>query len=76
MSNQPSRLETLLTLCFFRKTIGHVHRDVYKNFEGKKYGGVYAFTKPIFVFRDPDIAIDLVERKIFKELYRENKHVL
>jgi len=40
---------------FFRKTIGHVHRDIYKKLEGEKYAGVYVFTKPIFVFRDPDI---------------------
>jgi cytochrome P450 family 6 len=40
---------------FFRKPIKHVHRDIYKNLVGEKYGGVYAFTKPIFVLRDPDI---------------------
>jgi len=39
----------------FRKPIGHVHEEFYKKLEGEKYGGIYAFTKPIFVFRDPDI---------------------
>jgi len=40
---------------FFRKSVGHVHEEFYKKLEGEKYGGIYAFTKPIFVFRDPDI---------------------
>ena len=40
---------------FFRKSIGHAHEDSYKKLEGEKYGGIYAFTKPMFVFRDPDI---------------------
>jgi cytochrome P450 family 6 len=39
----------------FRKTIGHVHEELYKRLEGEKYGGIYAFTKPKFLFRDPDI---------------------
>jgi len=40
---------------FFRKSIGHVYEEFYKKLEGEKYGGIYSFTKPIFVFRDPDI---------------------
>jgi cytochrome P450 family 6 len=40
---------------FFRKSFGHVLEDVYKKLEWEKYGGIYVFTKPMFVFRDPDI---------------------
>jgi cytochrome P450 family 6 len=40
---------------FFRKSIGHVYEELYKKLDGEKYGGVYAFTKPICIFRDPDI---------------------
>jgi len=41
-------------LCL-RKSIGSIFEDIYKKLEGQKYGGIYACTKPIFVFRDPDI---------------------
>ena len=54
MSHQNSRLETSLTLCFLG-SIGHALEDVYKKLEGEKFGGIYAFTRPMFVFRDPDI---------------------
>jgi len=40
---------------FFRKSIGLIHEEFYKNLEGRKYGGIYACTKPMFLFRDPDI---------------------
>ena len=32
-----------------------MNEEFYKKFEGKKYGGIFAFTKPVFIFRDPDI---------------------
>ena len=40
---------------FLRKPIGHIHEEFYKKLEGEKYGGMYALTKPIFLFLDPDI---------------------
>jgi cytochrome P450 family 6 len=40
---------------FFRKSIGHVYEDLYKKLDGEKYGGIYAFTNPMFIFRDPDV---------------------
>ena len=38
-----------------RKTIGQVHQSSYRKLEGKKYGGIYSFTEPRFLLRDPDI---------------------
>jgi cytochrome P450 family 6 len=40
---------------FLRKTIGQVHQSNYKKLEGNKYGGVYTFTEPRFMVRDPDV---------------------
>jgi cytochrome P450 family 6 len=40
---------------FLRKTIGQVHQSSYRKLEGKKYGGIYSFTEPRFLLRDPDI---------------------
>jgi cytochrome P450 family 6 len=51
---------------FFRKSIGHVHEEFYKELEAEKYGGIYAFTKPIFVFRDPDIIKNVLVKDIMK----------
>jgi cytochrome P450 family 6 len=39
----------------FRKSIGQTYENIYKKLEGEKYGGIYAFAKPRFIFRDPDI---------------------
>ena len=39
----------------FRKYLGHVLEKIYKELDGQKYGGIYSFTKPGFIFRDPDI---------------------
>jgi cytochrome P450 family 6 len=38
-----------------KKSFGHAYEDLYKKLDGQKYGGIYAFTKPMFIFRDPDI---------------------
>jgi cytochrome P450 family 6 len=40
---------------FLRKTIAHVQEDLYKKLDGEKYGGIYAFSIPMFIVRDPDI---------------------
>ncbi|PNF35807.1 putative cytochrome P450 6a14 [Cryptotermes secundus] len=42
-------------LIFVRKSIGHMFVDLYKKLDGEKYGGTYMFTKPGFIFRDPEI---------------------
>jgi cytochrome P450 family 6 len=42
-------------LIFMRKSLGHVFADLYQKLDGEKYGGTYMFTKPVFIFRDPDI---------------------
>ena len=42
-------------LWFLRKNIGQVHQTNYKKLEGEKYGGIYTFAEPRFLFRDPDI---------------------
>jgi cytochrome P450 family 6 len=42
-------------LILLRKSTGHVFADLYKKLDGEKYGGTYMFTKPGFIFRDPDI---------------------
>jgi cytochrome P450 family 6 len=57
---------------FFRKSIGHVLEDVYKKLEGEKYGGIYAFTKPMFVFRDPDI----IKNVLVKDFTSFHDHAL
>ena len=40
---------------FFRTSVGIAFQNIYKELDGKKYGGTYALTKPGFIFRDPDI---------------------
>jgi cytochrome P450 family 6 len=50
---------------FFRKPIAHVNEEFYKKLEGEKYGGVFAFTKPIFLFRDPDIIKNVLVKDFF-----------
>ena len=47
----------------FRKSIEFIYEDIYRKLEGKKYGGVYACTKPIFVFRDPDIIKNILVKE-------------
>ncbi|XP_023712683.1 probable cytochrome P450 6a14 [Cryptotermes secundus] len=42
-------------LMFVRKPLGHMFADLYKKLDGEKYGGTYIFTKPGFIFRDPEI---------------------
>jgi cytochrome P450 family 6 len=42
-------------LIFLRKHMGYMFSDLYKKLDGEKYGGTYMFTKPGFIFRDPDI---------------------
>jgi cytochrome P450 family 6 len=42
-------------LLFCRATVGLVFENIYKELDGEKYGGTYAFTKPGFIFRDPEI---------------------
>ena len=43
-----------------RKPIGDIFADIYNNFEGHKFGGMYIFTSPRFVFRDPDLIKDVL----------------
>jgi cytochrome P450 family 6 len=43
-----------------RKPIGHVCVDVYKKFEGHKFGGTYIFMSPRFLVRDPDLIKDVL----------------
>jgi len=43
-----------------RKPIGDVFADIYKKFEGHKFGGMYIFTSPRFVIRDPDLIKDIL----------------
>jgi cytochrome P450 family 6 len=38
-----------------RKPMGHVFQDLYKKFDGAKYGGTYMLAKPGLVFCDPEI---------------------
>jgi cytochrome P450 family 6 len=47
-------------LILMRKSAGHVFADLYKKLDGEKYGGTYLFTKPGFIFRDPDIIKDVL----------------
>ena len=49
----------------FRKSIGLVYDEFYKKLEGQKYGGIYACTKPILVFRDPDIIKNVLVKDFF-----------
>jgi cytochrome P450 family 6 len=42
-------------LMFLKRSVGHVKADIYMKLDGEKYGGSYMFTKPEFIFRDPDI---------------------
>jgi cytochrome P450 family 6 len=42
-------------MLFLSSSIGHTFEKIYKKLDGEKYGGTYAFTKPGFIFRDPDI---------------------
>jgi cytochrome P450 family 6 len=45
---------------FLKKSFGRVYEELYKKLDGEKYGGVYAFTKPVFIFRDPDIVKNIL----------------
>jgi len=56
----------------FRKSIGHVLEDVYKKLEGEKFGEIYSFTKPMFVFRDPDI----IKNVLVKDFMSFHDHAL
>jgi cytochrome P450 family 6 len=40
---------------FLRKTIGEQFRDLYRELDGEKFGGMFTLTQPGFIFRDPDI---------------------
>jgi cytochrome P450 family 6 len=42
-------------LLLLRKPIGHAFAEIYKKLDGEKYGGFYAFAKPGFIFRDPEV---------------------
>jgi len=42
-------------MLFLKASIGHLFENIYKELESQKYGGTYTFTKPGFIFRDPDI---------------------
>jgi cytochrome P450 family 6 len=42
-------------LMFLRMSVGHMFAKLYKKLDGEKYGGTYTFTKPGFIFRDPEI---------------------
>jgi cytochrome P450 family 6 len=42
-------------MLFLRASVGHLFEKFYKELDGKKYGGTYSFTKPGFIFRDPDV---------------------
>jgi cytochrome P450 family 6 len=42
-------------MLFLKASVGHLFANIYKELDGEKYGGTYAFTKPGFIFRDPDI---------------------
>jgi cytochrome P450 family 6 len=45
---------------FFRKSVGHLYEVFYKKLDGQKYGGFYVFTKPMFIFRDPNIVKNIL----------------
>jgi cytochrome P450 family 6 len=47
-------------LMHLRKSLAEVFADLYKKLDGEKYGGTYMFTKPGFIFRDPDIIKDVL----------------
>jgi cytochrome P450 family 6 len=47
-------------LILLRKHTGQALADLYKKLDGEKYGGTYMFTKPGFIFRDPDIIKDVL----------------
>jgi cytochrome P450 family 6 len=47
-------------LVFLRKSLGHLYAELYKKLDGEKYGGIYMFTKPQLIFRDPDIIKDVL----------------
>jgi cytochrome P450 family 6 len=49
----------------FRKAIGHVYKEHYKKLDGEKYGGIYAFTKPKLILRDPDIIKNILVKDFF-----------
>jgi cytochrome P450 family 6 len=48
---------------FIKKSFGHLYEDLYKKLDGQKYGGIYAFTKPMFIFRDPDIIKNILVKE-------------
>jgi len=43
-----------------RKPIRDVCIDIYKKFEGHKFGGMYIFTSPQLLVRDPDLIKDIL----------------
>ncbi|XP_021923332.1 probable cytochrome P450 6a14 [Zootermopsis nevadensis] len=46
--------------CLMRKQVGDVLTDIYKELEGHRYGGMYIFTKPSLILRDPDLIKDIL----------------
>jgi cytochrome P450 family 6 len=43
-----------------RKPFVDICADIYNKLEGHKYGGMYIFTSPRFIFRDPDLIKDVL----------------
>jgi cytochrome P450 family 6 len=62
-----------IDMLFLRKSIGCIFRDLYRKLDGEKYGGTFTFTKPGFIFRDPDI-IKTVLVKDFSSFHDRGFH--
>jgi cytochrome P450 family 6 len=52
-------------MLLLKAPIGHVFENIYKELDGERYGGTYAFTKPGFIFRDPGI----IKNVLVKDFY-------
>jgi cytochrome P450 family 6 len=51
---------------FTRKNASELINECYKEFDGKKFGGLYNFTMPILLVRDPEVIKDILVKDFEK----------
>lgn len=49
-----------MNMILARKPVGDICADIYNKLEGHKYGGMYIFSSPRFIVKDPDLIKDVL----------------